>query len=184
MSPPDDVIGVAELGRRLKRAAEAVTGREWIEGELGSLKRAPSGHAYFSLRDEREEACIDCVMYRMSAGRARKYLVEGARVQVRGRATFWAPRGRLQLVADFMRPAGRGALLEALEKLKQRLAEEGLFASEKKRALPAEPRVVGVVTSASGAAFHDIRSVAFRRGGVRLVLCAALVQGDGAPESI
>jgi exodeoxyribonuclease VII large subunit len=184
MPPPDDVIGVAELGRRLKRATESVTGREWIEGELGSLKVATSGHAYFNLRDEREEACVECVMYRMNAGRARRYLVDGARVQVRGRATFWAPRGRLQLVADFMRPAGRGALLEALEKLKARLAAEGLFAAERKRGLPREPRVVGVVTSAAGAAFHDVRTVAFRRGGVRLVLSAALVQGDGAPESI
>jgi exodeoxyribonuclease VII large subunit len=83
-----------------------------------------------------------------------------------------------------VRPAGRGALLEALEQLKERLAAEGLFAPEKKRALPSEPRIVGVVTSAAGAAFHDIVSVAFRRGDVKIVLAPALVQGEGAPESL
>ncbi|MBK7579119.1 MAG: exodeoxyribonuclease VII large subunit [Myxococcales bacterium] len=184
MPLPDDVIGVAELDRRLKRAVESVTGREWVEGEIASLKLAPSGHAYFTLKDEREDAVIDCVMYRMNAQRARRHLSDGARVQLSGRATLWAPRGRLQLVAEALRPAGRGALLEALEQLKARLLAEGLFAEDKKRALPAEPRVVGVVTSAVGAAFHDIRTVAFRRGGARLVLCPALVQGEGAPDSI
>jgi len=184
VSATEQVIGVAELDRRLKRAVESVTGAEWVEGELGSLKLAGSGHAYFTLRDENEDAVIDCVMYRFNAQRARKQLSEGARVQVRGRATLWAPRGRLQLVVEILRPAGRGALLEALERLKQKLADEGLFALERKRPLPSEPRIVGVVTSASGAAFHDIRTVAFRRGGARLVLSPALVQGDGAPESI
>ncbi|MCK6533640.1 MAG: exodeoxyribonuclease VII large subunit [Polyangiaceae bacterium] len=184
MGSPEEVISVAELDRRLKRAVEAVTGRQWVEGEIASLKLAPSGHAYFSLKDEREDAIVECVMYRMNAQRARRHLTDGARVQLFGRATLWAPRGRLQLVAESLRPAGRGALLEALEKLKARLLAEGLFAPEKKRALPAEPRVVGVVTSAAGAAFHDIRSVAFRRGGVRLVLSPAVVQGEAAPESI
>jgi exodeoxyribonuclease VII large subunit len=179
-----EVIGVAELDRRLKRAVESVTGREWVEGEIASLKLAASGHAYFTLKDEQEDAVVECVMYRMNAQRARKHLADGARVQILGRATLWAPRGRLQLVGESLRPAGRGALLEALEKLKQRLAAEGLFALERKRALPTEPRVVGVVTSAVGAAFHDIRTVAFRRGGTRLVLAPALVQGEGAPESI
>ena len=184
MGSPEEVISVAELDRRLKRAVEAVTGREWVEGEIASLKLAPSGHAYFSLKDEREDAIVECVMYRMNAQRARRHLTDGARVHLFGRATLWAPRGRLQLVAESLRPAGRGALLEALEKLKARLLAEGLFAPEKKRPLPAEPRVVGVVTSAAGAAFHDIRTVAFRRGGVRLVLSPAVVQGEAAPESI
>ncbi|MBK8995562.1 MAG: exodeoxyribonuclease VII large subunit [Myxococcales bacterium] len=184
MAGPEEVIGVAELDRRLKRAVESVTGREWVEGEIASLKIPSSGHAYFTLKDEREDAVVECVMYRMNALRARRHLTEGARVQLLGRATLWAPRGRLQLVAETLRPAGRGALLEALEKLKARLAEEGLFAPERKRALPPEARVVGVVTSSAGAAFHDIRTVAFRRGGARLVLSPALVQGDSAPESI
>ena len=114
MPAHEEVIGVAELDRRLKRAVEAVTGREWVEGEIASLKLAASGHAYFTLKDEREDAVVECVMYRMNALRARRHLSEGARVQLMGRATLWAPRGRLQLVAEALRPAGRGALLEAL----------------------------------------------------------------------
>ncbi len=182
--PSEEVISVAELDRRLKRAVEGATGREWVEGEVGSLKRASSGHVYFSLKDEREDALVDCVMYRYQAQRARRVLEDGARVQLMGRATLWAPRGRLQFVAEQARPAGRGALLEALEKLKQRLAAEGLFEPGRKRPLPDAPRVIGVVTSGSGAAFHDIRTVAFRRGGVRLVLAPAQVQGEAAPASI
>jgi exodeoxyribonuclease VII large subunit len=179
-----EVVTVAELDRRLRRAVETATGAFWVEGEVTSLKQAASGHAYFCLKDEREDAVIDCVMYRFDAQRARKHLVEGARLQLWGRATVWAPRGRLQLVGNFARAAGKGALLEALEALKQRLFAEGLFAPERKRQLPSDPRVVGVVTSAHGAAFHDIRTVAFRRGHVRLVLAPAQVQGDGAPESM
>jgi exodeoxyribonuclease VII large subunit len=178
------IVTVAELDRRLRQAVEGATGDYWVEGEVTSMKRAASGHVYFSLKDEREDAVIDCVMYRFDAQRAQKHLTDGARLQLWGRATVWAPRGRLQLVGSFARPAGRGALLEALEALKKTLEAEGLFASERKRPLPADPRVVGVVTSAHGAALHDIRTVAFRRSGVRLLLSPALVQGDSAPESI
>jgi len=178
------IITVAELDRRLRQAVEGTTGDAWVEGEVTSLKRASSGHVYFTLKDEREDAVVDCVMYRFDAQRALKHLTDGARIQLWGRATVWAPRGRLQLVGTFARPAGRGALLEALEQLKKRLEAEGLFAAERKRPLPADPRVVGVVTSAHGAAFHDIRTVAFRRARVRLILVPTVVQGDAAPESI
>ncbi len=181
---PELVVSVSELDRRLRRSVEDASAKLWVEGEVASLKRAPSGHVYFCLKDEAEDAIIECVMYRFNALRARRFLNEGARVQLSGQATVWAPRGRLQFVANELRPAGRGALLEALEQLKERLAAEGMFALERKRPLPSEPRVVGVVTSKSGAAFHDIVSVAFRRGGVKIVLAPALVQGEGAPESI
>ncbi len=180
----EEVIGVAELDRRLRRAVERATNQTWVEGEIGSLRMAASGHAYFVLKDEQEDAVIDCVLYRMDAGRARKHLIDGARVQIAGRATVWAPRGRLQWVGCRVRPAGRGALLEALERLKHKLKQEGLFDEERKRALPFQPRAVGVVTSSSGAAFHDIRSVAFRRGGAHLILSPAQVQGDGAVRSL
>lgn len=180
----EEAIGVADLARRLRRAVEGATGREWVEGEVTSLRIAASGHVYFTLKDEREEAAIDCVIYRVNAVRARRFVTDGARVQLLGRATFWAPRGRLQLVGEAARPAGKGALLAALEALREKLQAEGLFRVERKRKLPAEPRVVGVVTSASGAALHDIVTVAFRRGPVRLVLSRALVQGEGAPASL
>lgn len=168
----------------MKNAVQAACGFEWVEGELAGLKLAPSGHAYFQLKDEREDALLDCVMYKFYAARARRFLSEGARVQLSGRATIYAARGRLQFVAEALRPAGRGALLEALEQLKQRLAAEGLFDAARKRPLPADPRVVGVVTSRSGAALHDIVSVAFRRANVTVVLAAALVQGEDAPRSL
>lgn len=184
VEPGDEVIGVADLVRRLGRAVQAASGREWVEGEVTQLRVAESGHAYFTLKDDREEARLDCVAYRQAASRARHLLQPGARVQVLGGAAVYAARGRLQLVAERLRAAGRGALLEALERLKQRLAGEGLFAPERKRALPPEPRVIGIVTSRQGAAVHDIIAVARQRGRVRLVLSPALVQGEGAPASL
>jgi exodeoxyribonuclease VII large subunit len=179
-----EVLSVAELDRRLRRAVEATSAGVWVEGEVASLKRATSGHVYFTLKDEREDAIVECVMYKFDAQRSRKHLVEGARIQLQGKATIWAPRGRLQFVGSLARATGRGALLEALEQLKQRLTDEGLFAEERKRPLPLDPKVVGVVTSKAGAAFHDIRTVAFRRASLRLVLVPASVQGETAPISI
>jgi exodeoxyribonuclease VII large subunit len=179
-----EVLSVAELDRRLRRAVESTSAGVWVEGEVVSLKRATSGHVYFTLKDEEEDAIVECVMYKFDAQRSRKHLVEGARIELQGKATIWAPRGRLQFVGSLARAKGRGALLEALEQLKQRLAEEGLFAEARKRPLPLDPKVVGVVTSKQGAAYHDIRTVAFRRASVRLVLVPALVQGESAPVSI
>jgi exodeoxyribonuclease VII large subunit len=123
-------------------------------------------------------------MYRFDGLRAQRFLKEGQKIQIFGRATVWAPRGRLQFVAQNARPFGRGALLLAFEELKKKLASEGLFEASRKRRLPSDPKIVGVVTSSTGAAFHDIRSVAFRRSRLRLVLAPALVQGEGAPESL
>lgn len=188
--PPRDeeprALSVAELDRAIKDALSRVFARDvWVEGEVTGARAAPSGHLYFCLKDEHEDASIDVVVYRTSATpHVRQLCVDGARVRLRGRPTFWAPRGRLQLVADRAQAAGRGALLEALERLKAKLAAEGLFAAERKRAIPAEPRVIGVVTSAHGAAIHDVVRVAFRRGGARILLAAAQVQGQGAGESI
>lgn len=178
------MLSVGELDRRLKRAIEGAAVDAWVEGEIGSMRPSASGHVYFVLKDESEDACIDCVMYRSSAIRAGRVLQDGARIRLRGRATLWAPRGRLQFVVDIARPAGRGALLEALELLKKKLQDEGLFAPERKRPIPPEPRIIGVVTSASGAAIHDIVQVAFRRGGARILLAPASVQGAEAPSQI
>ena len=175
---------MAEFSRRLRRVVEDAPSGEWVEGEVSGSKSAPSGHVYFSLKDEREPAVLDCVMYRTQALRFRKLLTDGTRVQVRGRASLWVPRGRLQFAVEQVRAAGQGSWLLALEELKQRLAAEGLFDPSRKRQLPAEPRVIGVVTSAVGAAWHDIVAVAFRRGGAHVVLSPALVQGQEAPSSL
>lgn len=178
------IYTVAELDFRLKRVVEGCSADIWVEGEVSGAKPAPSGHVYFALKDEREDAILECVMYRSSPVRARHLIVDGARVQLRGRATVWAPRGRLQFIADVARPAGRGALLEALENLKNKLLGEGLFAAERKKPLPVHAAVIGVVTSASGAAIHDIAKVAFRRGGARIVLSPTIVQGQNAAARV
>lgn len=182
--PEAEVLSVGDLDRRIKRLLEGSTGDVRVEGEVCGLKVPASGHAYFTLKDEREEAAIECVMYRTAAPRALRLLAEGARVVLAGKASLYVPRGRLQFIAEHAAPAGRGALLEALERLKEKLAADGLFSPDRKRALPRDPRVVGVVTSNSGAAIHDIITVAFRRGGVRLILAPAPVQGAGAAQKI
>lgn len=178
------VLSVFELAQGLKRTVEDATAGRWVEGEVGRLTRPGSGHLYFNLKDEKRDASIDCVMYKREAMRFGAKLVEGGRVQLRGRASFYPPRGRLQWIAEVARPAGQGALLEALEKLKQRLIAEGLTDPERKKPLPTDPRTVGVVTSKTGAAFADICTVARRRGRVNILLSPAVVQGDGASLSI
>lgn len=178
------VFRVAELSRGLKQILEQRTAGLWVEGEVGGVQRPASGHVYFTLKDELEEAAVDCVLYKREASRFGRILAEGARVILRGRATLYAPRGRLQWVADVVRPSGQGLLLEKLQELKRRLAEEGLFDPSRKRPLPTTARVIGVVTSRTGAAFQDICTVALRRGRVRIILAPATVQGDGAVESI
>jgi exodeoxyribonuclease VII large subunit len=179
-------LTVAELDRAIKGAIEeSFATAVWVEGEVTGARPAPSGHLYFCLKDEVEEAAIDVVMYRTNVTpRMRALCVDGARLRLRGKPTLWAPRGRLQLIADRLQATGRGALLEAIERLKAKLAAEGLFAAERKRALPGEPRVIGVVTSATGAVIHDVCRVAFRRGGARILLAPAQVQGASAVESI
>ena len=183
---PPPPLTVAELDRAIKGALDsAFEVAVWVEGEVTDARPVPSGHLYFSLKDEREDASVDVVIYRSNVTpRMRGLCVNGARARLRGKPMMWAPRGRLQFVADRAQPAGRGALLEAVERLKTKLAAEGLFAAERKRGLPPEPRVIGVVTSRSGAVIHDVCRVAFRRGGASLLLAPAQVQGVGAAESI
>lgn len=183
--PPEaEVLSVAHLDRLIKRLIEGATADVRVRGEVSGLRRAGSGHSYFSLKDEDEDALIDCVMYRSAPPRAHKLLREGERVVVGGRVTMYAPRGRLQFVAEDVLETGRGALLEALEKLKKKLAAEGLFDPARKKPLPSDPKTIAVLTSRDGAAIHDVCRVAFRRGRVRILLVATPVQGAGAPERI
>lgn len=183
---PPEVLSVSGLGRALKGALDrSFADKVLVEGEAVGVKSSPTGHLYFTLKDEQEDASIDVVMYKATiTPRVRQLVSNGARLRLRGKPTYWSPRGRLQFVADRADLAGVGALLAAVERLKAKLEAEGLFARERKRTLPAEPRIVGVVTSRTGAVIHDIRKVAFRRGGARILLAPASVQGAGAAESI
>lgn len=186
--PPRDVkvLSVSQLGKALRSAVDVAFPRAvLVRGEVQNARPASSGHMYFTLKDEEEDAIADVVVYKTNlTTKMRELVKDGSRVRVRARPTFWVPRGRLQLVGDRVEDQGRGALLEALLKLKEKLAAEGLFAPEKKRALPADPRVIGVVTSATGAVIHDIARVARHRGGAHVLLMSAQVQGAGAGERL
>jgi exodeoxyribonuclease VII large subunit len=181
-----EILSVAELGRFIEQGVQRAVPRPvWVEGEVVGSRPAASGHLYFTLKDQQEDAAIDVVMYRASlTNRTRGMVKDGARLRVHGRPAYWAQRGRLQLTSDRIELAGKGAILEAIERLKEKLAGEGLFEASRKRALPKDPRTVGVVTSAGGAVIHDICKVAARRGGAHVLLAPARVQGMGAAESI
>ncbi len=183
---PAAPLTVTALGRLVERSlSERFVDPVVVEGEANGVRSAQSGHLYFTLKDEDGDAAIDVVVYRTNlTPRTRAVVRDGAKLVLRGRPTYYSPRGRLQFVADRVGLAGKGALLEALERLKEKLSTEGLFREERKRPLPREPRVVGVVTSRAGAVIHDICRVAFRRGGAHVLLAPALVQGPSAAASL
>ena len=155
----------------------------WLEGEVGDLSRSANGHTYFSLRDE--DGTLKCVLFRNQALRQHQLPRLGDQVAVHGGMSLYPRSGTVQLVVDLVRPAGLGDATLELEYLRQRLEAEGLFDPGRKRELPSWPRTIGVVTSAHGAAWHDIQTVVSRRYPLtKLVLSPALVQGLGAAESI
>ena len=171
-APQRLVLSVAELDRRLKSVVERATDEVEVEGEISGLKVVASGHSYFTLKDEREEATIDCVMYRTASPRGRQP-ARRRRSSRAGRARHGLrARGRLQLVADTARPAGRGAAARGAREAEGEARRRGpLRGGAASARCPADPRVIGVVTSADGAAIHDIVKVAARRRGpVRIVL--------------
>jgi exodeoxyribonuclease VII large subunit len=155
----------------------------WIEGEISNLSRPASGHLYFSLKDP--FAQVRCAMFRMRGMHLAFRPADGMQVVVRARLSLYEPRGDYQLIVEHMEEAGDGALRRAFEQLKQRLLAEGLFESERKRALPALPRCIGVVTSPTGAAIHDILTVLRRRfPAIPVIVYPVPVQGAGAAAQI
>ena len=153
----------------------------WVEGEVSNLSRSSAGHAYFTLKDE--EAQIRCVMFRRP--HTSVDMESGTQVLAHGKVSFYQARGDLQLVVDFVQPAGVGARQAELERLKEKLEEEGLFDPARKRPLPPFPRRIGVVTSPTGAVFHDIRNVVGRRWPLaEVVLTPTPVQGAEATAGI
>ncbi|MCS3647909.1 exodeoxyribonuclease VII large subunit [Salinibacter ruber] len=179
----DPVLSVAELTRGLSDLVEDRYDDVWVEGELSDFTRAASGHCYFSLKDE--DAQIRCVMWKHLTQYVYFEPEEGMQVRVNGHASVYERRGDLQIQAQAMRQAGKGAQQKAFEELKQTLQAEGLFAPERKQALPAFPDTIGVVTSGQGAAIHDIQSGLARRfPPAEVVLCPVKVQGLDAPRAV
>ncbi len=154
-----------------------------LQGEISNFKRHVSGHLYFSLKDD--QARIQCVMFRQDAMTLSFSPADGSRVTLRGSVSLYTPSGSYQFYAREMTEDGLGALYVRFEQLKKRLTQEGLFDESRKRPLPLLPRIVGVVTSRTGAVIHDIAQVARRRNpGVQLLLRPALVQGEGAAADV
>ena len=180
---PDDVLSVSTLNRLARTLLEQQLPLLRITGEISNLVRAASGHVYFTLKDE--HAQVRCTMWRSRAGRLAFRPDNGMQVEVQARPTLYETRGEFQLNVEHIRPGGAGSLYEAFVRLRDTLAAEGLFDPARKRALPLLPHTVGVVTSASGAAWQDVRATLARRApAIRLVLYPAQVQGAPAPESL
>ncbi len=176
---------VAELNAYIRQLFELDYRMQDIDvsGEISNFTRASSGHLYFTLKDA--GAQVRCVMWRGQAERLRFRPAEGDAVLVHARISVYEATGQYQLYVDQMQPAGRGDLAVAFERLKEKLAAEGLFDTEAKQPIPSFPRRLGIVTSANAAALRDILNVLRRRNPLLSVLIApTLVQGDQAPEQI
>jgi exodeoxyribonuclease VII large subunit len=177
------IVSVSELNRRVRALLENQFEMLWVAGELSNVKRAASGHWYFCLKDP--GAQIECAMFRTRAQFLDFRPEDGIQVEVRARVTLYEPRGNYQLVVEEIRRAGLGALFEAFEKLKAKLQAEGLFEPARKRALPAFPRAIGIVTSPAAAALRDVLATLARRAPmVPVVLYPAQVQGEGAAAQV
>ncbi len=178
-----DAYTVFGLAEALKNTLEHGFSSVWVEGELSNFKAYPSGHWYFTLKDE--HAQLSCVMFRGNNLRVRPRPQDGDQLLLRGRVSVYPPRGGLQLICDHMQAAGTGALQRAFEQLKQRLDAEGLFDPAQRRPLPARPHRIGVITSSAGAALHDILDTLQRRWPLAEVfLWPTPVQGAAAAPAI
>ncbi|MCD6048819.1 MAG: exodeoxyribonuclease large subunit [Verrucomicrobia bacterium] len=177
------VLTVAELTGEIKRTLQKQIGQIWVTGEITNLRAQGSGHMYFTLKDA--AAQLSCVLFRGEALDVREALRDGQKVVLNGDLTVYEPRGQYQLRVTAVELQGIGALQVAFEKLKQKLAAEGLFAPERKRALPRFPQRIGIVTSGTGAAIRDVIHVIMRRDpGLELMLASCRVQGAGAADEI
>lgn len=182
--PETAVWTVSEANRAVRGLLEASLPPLWISGEVANWKRAGSGHCYFTLKDE--SAQLRCVMWRGEAARLPTDPLEGMRVRAHGQLTLYEARGEYQLVVRALEgEEGEGLWKLAFDRLARKLGEEGLLAPERKRPLPRLPQCVGLVTSTTGAALHDILTVLRRRAPwLRVVVRGARVQGEGAAEEI
>jgi exodeoxyribonuclease VII large subunit len=176
-------LSVSELTDAIRGALESRFAAVWVEGEISNFKAHPSGHWYFTIKDETAQLRAKC--FRSANTRIRFRPTDGLHVRARGRLTVYPARGDYELLVETLDPVGAGALRIAFEQMRDRLQAEGLFAKELKRSLPVFPRRVGVVTSPTGAAFRDIINVISRRTQtVHLLFSPARVQGEGAGRDI
>ena len=176
------VLTVGEISQALKRCVEDAFDFVRVRGELTGFKRAASGHLYFSLKDE--NAVLDGVCWRNAASRLSVNPEDGLEVVVTGRLTTYPGRSKYQVVVEAMELAGEGALLKLLEDRRKKLAAEGLFDADRKKAIPFLPDVIGVVTSPTGAVIRDILHRLADRFPRRVLLWPVLVQGQGAAEQV
>ncbi len=155
----------------------------WVSGEISNLAQPASGHIYFTLKDE--AAQVRCAMFRMKRQRIRFQPENGQQVLIRAKVSLYEARGEFQLIAEHMEPAGEGALRLAFEQLKQKLAAEGLFDTERKRALPMPPKQLGLITSPTGAAVRDLLTVLKRRfPALPVIIYPVQVQGEESARQI
>lgn len=176
-------LSVSELNADIRGVLERSFSSVWVEGEITNFRIAASGHWYFSLTDG--DSFIKSACFKNQNFRIRFKPFDGLQVRVRGRISIYDQRGEYQLVVESLTPVGEGALTVAFEQIKAKLLKEGLFDESLKQPIPAFPRKVGVVTSPSGAAIHDIITVLGRRARtVNVVLIPTLVQGERAGEQI
>jgi exodeoxyribonuclease VII large subunit len=177
------VFRVAELNFAIKQLLETNVPLLWVRGEISNFVKAASGHLYFSLKDD--QAQVRCVMFRHKNQLLREPVANGQQVEVLAVATLYEQRGDFQLTVEQMRPAGLGMLYERFERLKQLLESQGLFAAERKRAVPAYPKRIGIITSPQAAALRDVLATLKNRlPSVPVVLYPAPVQGTGSAEKI
>ncbi len=180
---PGSPLSVSQLNRQAKQALERDLPTVWVEGELTNFAQPSSGHWYFTLKDARAQ--VRCAMFRGRNMMVRHPVKAGERVVVRASVSLYEGRGDYQLIVDSLQKAGLGDLHQQYEALKQVLLEEGVFADDYKQALPAYPQCIGLISSATGAAVHDMLTVLKRRFPVaRIIIYPAIVQGDDAPLSL
>ena len=177
------VLSVSELTTQVKRLLEKQVGTIWVSGEITNFRLQSSGHIYFVLKDA--GAQLSCVLFSRENVAHRDLLADGQKVLLQGDVTVYEARGQYQLIVRAVELQGVGALQIAFEKLKQKLAAEGLFATERKRPLPKYPQRIGLVTSPTGAAIRDVFHVVQRRNpGLEIILVPCRVQGEGAAAEV
>ncbi|MCP1440092.1 exodeoxyribonuclease VII large subunit [Erwinia persicina] len=183
LPPTANIFTVSRLNTTVRKLLEMEMGQVWLSAEISNFSQPSSGHWYFTLKDD--GAQVRCAMFRNSNRRVTFRPQNGQQVLVRATITLYEPRGDYQLIAESMQPAGDGLLQQQFEQLKQKLTSEGLFEQSHKQPLPDPARQVGVITSATGAALHDVLRVLHRRDpSLPVVIYPTPVQGADAPASI